>query len=148
MIPVGSKDIIKRAKGPGVIERARKALRRATDDLNLEDFRSERDILESEYDFYNYKLHKATTEPEIRAAERELALASSDLDIHKSVYPDMQDFEAEVKEINDAQASGIYVNRRKVQLINKMIETFRKYPQMMDPRLADDHPVKVAWDTW
>ena len=173
MIPVGSKDIVKRAKGPGVIERAEKALRTAKDKLNLQEFRDERNILDSEYNFYNAKLAKATTEREIRAAERELSNVAMKRATFSTKYPDIQDFDVAVKAANksqkamdwrremlgsaaDGESPGALLLRadeeslrdRKSRLINKMVDTFRKYPQMLEKELTDDHPVKVAWDTW
>ena len=98
-----------------------------------------------------------------------LTFASSIL----SKYPDIQDFDVAVKAANksqkamdwrremlgsaaDGESPGALLLRadeeslrdRKSRLINKMVDTFRKYPQMLEKELTDDHPVKVAWDTW
>jgi hypothetical protein len=172
MVPVGSKDMIDRAKGPGIIERAGKALRSATDKLKLDEFRSERNILENEYDFYNEKLAKATTEREIRAAERDLSNTSMKLSTFKTKYPDIEDFEAAVNGANRSQKAMTWRREmlgpeadkdtpaaellrldeaaladRKSRLMNKIVDTFNKYGEMYY-ELADDHPVRVAWDTW
>jgi len=104
MVPLDSEAMIDRAKGPGILSRIGKAYRSATNTPNLKEFREERNYLESDYDFSYAKLANATTEREIRTAERELDKAYDDLRVHIIRYPDIIELQDKVDYANEMAA--------------------------------------------
>ena len=167
MVPSLSKEEMELAKGPGMLQKTRKLGRDITGSLELDEFRAERKLLEDDAAFADKQLDLATTDAEIRAAERAQNVAYAKLNNFINEYPDIDDLIAALEEINRRQINidsrnvigERYQGKKSAETLTsdeKELETdkntladiidgvFERYPELRN-ELPDDHPLVLAF---
>jgi hypothetical protein len=168
MVPSLTKEMQLAGKGPSLTERLGKTSRSLQGSLTVDEFRTERKMLEDELKFAEQKLNMAKTETEIRAAERAQNSAYLKLQRFKKEYPDVDDLLQLVNDLDRRETAiatrfnrGDHLKSKQaadalsidteamisdqVAIAEKIRDIFARYPELYD-ELPRSHPLIRAYE--
>lgn len=169
MVPTPSKtELAAATKEPGIISRLGKTKRELLGDLNLDEFRAERELLDDDLEWAYKQLEIAKTSAEIKTAKKAVQKAEDKLRDFKKDYLDIADMtklvdsiqkrynsllkrdlnpnlDAAEKRALDIDWEGFYHDKDNAAIAIK--DTFEKYPELYN-ELPEEHKLIKAVQEW